>query len=208
MHALLKTGHLILPLHLPADEKLQSMLTYIEKTAHQGGFLFAGQNGVNQVMIAKGISKHIDSDDKSPVENKYVANACFGVNSDGSISYTETCKMPRSYVQMNQQDGSNKFLKSDYSPATIIAQSVINADNAGKIGHTLNHVDIKIHDKMALAIFKDSGQVVDNQNLIDDIESKVHASDNRGILKKISDYISEKLSALTSPSLGSKSPRP
>lgn len=190
--------------YLPHDEKLTAILKYVEENAHQNGFLFAGRNGLDEIMAEKHITRN-----NGVANNEFELQTQFGVTSNGTLSYIETCHLPRDLVQANPDTGDMSFLSASNSVGSVTARSTISADSSGKIEHTLDKVDVKIKDKIGLKIFQDTP--VTSAPTSEIAPTQASASDDRSVLKRISDFVSRTFKSLTdsvNARLGSRSPRP
>jgi hypothetical protein len=129
--------------HIADEKKRSKYIEYIENYAHQGGFLFAGQNATATLMLKNGLFRGDDA-----AKNR----STFIIHPEGSLTYIEECTLPNKLVKINDS-GDNFDIKSDKPMAIITTSSTINLDKNQDITHTLEKANVKAYHHVGMEIF-------------------------------------------------------
>lgn len=188
--------------HMKDNTERSALIAHIRHHAHQGGFLFAGQNGVKNIMMEKGITE--DLTEQTKIEKN---SSTFSLKG-GHLSYIETYHLHSKFVQPNMDGGMDR-LSSNVSLATVTTRSHMQYDAKNlnnPIAQKIDKIDISIKDKLALKIFSDGYSSKQSEELKAPmpLEKLISVSDKRGFFKKFVDYVTDAFSALLNPDKSKK----
>lgn len=183
--------------HKGTEEEKEAVIAHIKEHAHQQGFLFAGRNGVANMMLA-------EKDVTLTGENDYYSSA-FSLR-DNQLSYIERYDLPNGFFK------NDEIYSSSVSLATVTTRSIMeyNANNeSNPITQNIANIDITIRDKLALNLFDNrtstqSKVLKEEKNLKDFLPT----SDKPGFFKRLANHISDKFSSLFHRDEPSQKPKP